>query len=93
MDGINNSVTVSDHSWTDISAWLEWWLKEPRLTSGNQKVLDRYYLSYKQSFSQYLREHYSSQTDELLCLISSMNRPFVFWRSVVGVALNPCGLP
>ncbi len=55
--------------WTNISEWLAWWLAEPRLTPEVQPAFDRYYKTYRDRFSPYLRRHYANQTAEVQALI------------------------
>lgn len=65
------------HEWKDIADWLDWWLREPRLSADGQKVFDRYYKSYKKDYSAYIRRHYQSQTDEIMALIATAKSPRV----------------
>lgn len=55
--------------WKDISCWLMWWLKKPRISTPHQTTLDAYYKSYKNNFSQYIKECYAKQTEEVSQLI------------------------
>jgi len=75
MIGENRSLTSLNDTWADISAWLEWWLETPRLTSDKQAILEKYYSSYRKNFSPYIKKYYSKQTEDFLQLISKINRP------------------
>ena len=93
--------------WADISEWLAWWLAEPRLPPDVQKAFDRYYKTYRQRFSPYLRRHYASQTAEVQALMRPGTRVLEvgcgcgsesLWfamngASVVGIDVNPRRLP
>ncbi len=65
---INSKDSVLDN-WNDISSWLEWWFIKPRLSPENQDIFDKYYGSYKQSFSFYIKKYYSRQSQEIIQLM------------------------
>ena len=55
----------------NISDWLHWSLKNPILPRDSQKIFDKYYYSYKQSFPNYIKFHYLNQTLEAMAFIDS----------------------
>ncbi|MDZ7736201.1 MAG: methyltransferase domain-containing protein [Gammaproteobacteria bacterium] len=49
----------------DISGWLDYWLRAPRIPEAEQAMLKRYYYSFLNHFGDYVRKHYASQVQEV----------------------------
>ena len=66
MDHIDNT---NRNTFVNIANWLSWWLGSSVLSESSQKIFDKYYFSFRKSFSPYLQKHYQSQITEAMALI------------------------
>jgi 2-polyprenyl-3-methyl-5-hydroxy-6-metoxy-1,4-benzoquinol methylase len=62
-------------NFSNISDFLAMWLNKDLLSGEEKKVFDRYYISYKKRFGEYIKHHYNQQTMELMELIDMFERP------------------
>ena len=55
--------------------FLEIWLKYKLLPDKEQKILNEYYKNYTKYFGEYIKYNYNNRFKEILCLLSSFNKP------------------
>lgn len=63
--------------WNSIDAFLDFWLTQNPLTGEERAVFDRYYTSYRQRFSPYVRHHFANQSREIVAEIRARGSPRV----------------
>lgn len=61
--------------WTSIDDFLDFWLRHNPLTGRDREVFDRYYTSYRQNFSPYIRHHFANQSREIVGEIRARRNP------------------
>ena len=60
---------------TNISEFLAAWFQEELIEGKEQKIFDKYYRSYKNFFGEYIKYHYTNQTQELMKILAELSQP------------------